>query len=121
MDNRGDIILPTIATDNTLVADVDLSTAIANFGWNKTGEISSIYSILNTTMIAYRANNARTELELSDECEAFKQDAIRSEVASVSCAYDPVIFCDILNDKMPCQIFLQLLEAQQLVQNILTV
>ena len=35
-----------------------------------------------------------------NECEAFKQDAIRSEVASVSCAYYPVLFCDILDDNI---------------------
>ena len=51
-------------------------------------------------MVSYRAKNARTELEFSDECEASKQYAIRSEVASVSCAYDPVLFCDILDNNI---------------------
>ena len=37
---------------------------------------------------------------MSNECEAIKQDAIRSEVAYASCAYDPVLFCDILDDKV---------------------
>ena len=37
---------------------------------------------------------------MSNECEAFKQYAIRSELASVSCAHDPVLFCDILDDKI---------------------
>ena len=37
---------------------------------------------------------------MSNECEAFKQDAIRSEVASVSCACDPVLFFDILDDNI---------------------
>ena len=72
-------------------------------------------------MVAYPANNARIELEFRDECEAFKQDAIRSKVASVSCAYDPVLFCDTLDDNIALSKFLQLLEAQQLVQDILTV
>ena len=58
------MILPNIDTENTLVADADMSTEIADFGWNKTGEISAIDSILNTSMVAYRANNARKELEL---------------------------------------------------------
>ena len=69
MENRGDMILHTIATKNTFVADADLSAVIAGFGWKKTGEISAIESILNTSMVEYRANNARTELELSNECE----------------------------------------------------
>ena len=56
------MILPNITTENTLVADLDLSTAIANFGWNKTGEISAINSILSTSMVAYRANDTRKEL-----------------------------------------------------------
>ena len=47
--------------------------------------------------------------------------AIRSEVASVSCAHDKVLFCDILDDNIYLQRFLQLLEARQLVQNILIV
>ena len=98
MEIRGDMILPTIAIENTLIADADMSTSIADFGRNKTGEISDIDSILNTSMVAYRTNNAITDLELSNECEAFKQYAIRSEVASVSCAYDPVLFCDLLDD-----------------------
>ena len=98
--NRGDMIIPTISTNNTLLADTYMSTAISNFVWNKTGDISAIYSIPNNSMVAYRANNAIAELELSDECEAFKQDAIISELASVSCAYNPVLFCDILDDNI---------------------
>ena len=94
------MIISTISTENTIVADADISTSIANFGWNKTGDISAMDSILNTSMVAYHTNDERIELELSDECEAFKKGAIRSEVASVSCAYDPVIFCDILDDNI---------------------
>ena len=30
----------------------------------------------------------------------FKTDAIRAEVASISCAYDRVLFCDLLDDKI---------------------
>ena len=30
----------------------------------------------------------------------FKKDAIRTEVASISCAYDPVLFCDLLDDNI---------------------
>ena len=60
------MILPNLATENTLVVDADLSTAIANFGWNKTGEISAIDSIFNTSMVPYCANDNRTELELSN-------------------------------------------------------
>ena len=69
-------------------------------GWNKTGEISAIESILNTSIVADLANNARTELEFSNECEVSKQDSIRAEVASVSFAYDPVLFCDILDNNI---------------------
>ena len=36
------MILPTIAIENTLIGDADLSTEIADFGWNKTGKISVI-------------------------------------------------------------------------------
>ena len=37
-----------------------------------------------------------------NECELFKQDAIRYELASASCAYDLVLvlFCDILDDNI---------------------
>ena len=94
------MILPTIAIENTLIGDADLSTEIADFGWNKTGKISVIDSILDTSMVAYHANDARTELELSNECEAFKQNSIRYELASGSCAYDSVFFCDILDDNI---------------------
>ena len=114
------MILPTIATDNTLVADEYLSAAVDDFGCNKTGEISDIYSILNTSIVAYQENDALTELEFSNECEAFKQDAIRSEVSSVSCAYYPVLFVIFWMITLPCQSFLQLLQARQLVQKILT-
>ena len=100
LDNSVNMIFPTIATENTLVADADLSTSISDFGRNNTGDISSIGSILNTSMVSYRAKNAQIELELGDECEAFKKDAIRSKVASVSCAYDPVLFFDILDDNI---------------------
>ena len=82
------------------MADEYLSEAVHYFLWNKTGEISGIYSILNTSIVAYRSKNARTELELRNECEAFKQYAIRYDVASVSCAYYPVLFCDILDDNI---------------------
>ena len=82
------------------MADIDLSAAVSDFGRNNTGEISAIYSILNTSMVAYRAKDNQAELELGDECKALKQDAIRSAVASVSCAYDPVLFCDILDDNI---------------------
>ena len=58
MYNRGDIILPTIATENTLVGGAVLSAAIADFGWNNKGEISAIDSIVNTSVVAYRANDA---------------------------------------------------------------
>ena len=115
------MIFPTITTENTPVADEYLSASVDDFGWNKTGGISDIYSILNTSIVAYRANNAQTELELNNEFEAFKQDAIRSDVASVSCAYYPVLFCDLLDDKIALAKVLLLLESRQLFQNILTV
>ena len=35
---------------------------------------------------------------MTAECEEFKQGTIRSEVASISFAYDPVLFCDIFDD-----------------------
>ena len=100
LENKGDMILLTISTDNTIVEDADLSTAVADFGWNKTGDISAIDSIFNTSIVAYRENDSQTELEFSNECEAFKQDTIISEVIYVSCAYDPVLFCDLLDDKI---------------------
>ena len=62
MENRSDMILTTIATDNTLVAYADLSAAISDFGWNKAGDISAIDSILNNSMVAYQANKSRTKL-----------------------------------------------------------
>ena len=56
------MIIPNIATENTLVADADLSVAVAGFGCNKTGDISDIDSILSTSIVADWSNNARTEL-----------------------------------------------------------
>ena len=41
-------------------------------GWNNTGDISAINSILNSSIVTDRANDARTELGLRNECEAFK-------------------------------------------------
>ena len=60
LDNRGDMILPSIATESTLVADAHLSAALYDFRWNKIGEISAIDSIVNTSMVAYTANDAQT-------------------------------------------------------------
>ena len=94
------MILPTISTENTHVKDEDLLAAVADFGWNITGGVSAIDSILNPSIVAYQENHAQTELELSDNCESLKQDAIRSEVSSGSCEYYPVLFCDILDDKV---------------------
>ena len=59
LGNRGDMILPTIATEKNIVADADLLTAVSGFGRNKTGEISAIDSMLNTSIVAYRATNAQ--------------------------------------------------------------
>ena len=39
-----------------------------------------------------------TSKELDNECEMFKTDDFRTEAASISCAYDPVLFCDLLDD-----------------------
>ena len=62
LDNRGDMILTITATQNTIVVDADLSEVVADYVWNKKGEISSIDSILNTSIVEYQGNDARTEL-----------------------------------------------------------
>ena len=60
LDNRGGMILPTIATDNTLLVYADMLTKVAVFLWNNTGEISDIDLILRISIVAYRANDAQT-------------------------------------------------------------
>ena len=42
----------------------------------------------------------KTSEEYDDDCELFRMDTIRAKVASVSCAYDPVLFCDLLDDNI---------------------
>ena len=37
-----------------------------------------------------------TIAEFDNVCELFRMDAMRTEIASVSCTYDPILFCDLL-------------------------
>ena len=48
-------------------------------------------------MVANSTGNVSISKELDNECAILKTDAIRAEVASISCAYDPVLFCDLLD------------------------
>ena len=50
--------------------------------------------------IASRTDNARIDDELANKCLAFKAYPIRAEVASISIAFEPKIFCDILYDQI---------------------
>ena len=60
--------------------------------------ISSTRLVIETTVVAYGISDYRTHNDFRDECEMFKMDYIMAEVASVSCTYDYVLFCDLLND-----------------------
>ena len=54
-------------------------------------------SVIETSVVAVGAHDCRTSQELEDECELFKIDPVRAEVAIISCTYDPVLFCDLLD------------------------
>ena len=51
-------------------------------------------------VVVYRADNARTHDELSNERLVFKADPIRSDVASIIIVFDPEVFCDLLDDQI---------------------
>ena len=69
-------------------------------GWENPGEVSAIYLVLDTSFVANPTGNVSTSKELDNEFEMLKTDAIREKVASISCAYDPVLFCDLLDDNI---------------------
>ena len=48
--------------------------------------VSAIDLVLDTSLVATPIGNVRTSKELDNECAMFKTDAIRAEVASISCA-----------------------------------
>ena len=51
-------------------------------------------------MVANPTGNVCTSQNVENECAMFKTDAIRAEVASIICAYDIVLFCDLLDDNI---------------------
>ena len=62
--------------------------------------VSEIDLVLDTSLVANPTGNVCTSKELDNECAMFKTDAIRVEVASIICAYDPLLFCDLLDDNI---------------------
>ena len=64
------------------------------------GVISAIDSVIETSVLVEGSGAPKTSEEHDDDCELFRMDAIRAEVASVSCTYDPVLFCDLLDDNI---------------------
>ena len=62
--------------------------------------ISTIDSVIHTSVVAVEKKDCKTSEELKIDCELFKMDPIRSEVASMSCTYDPVLFCDLLDEQV---------------------
>ena len=69
-------------------------------GWANPREVSSIDLVLDTSLVANPTGNVSTSKELDNECAMFKTDAIRADVASISCAYDPILFYDLLDNKI---------------------
>ena len=77
-------------------------------GWSQASPIDSVLqlpvvvaamdSVIETSVAAVDAHDCRTSQELEDECELFKMDPVCAEVAAISCTYDPVLFCDLLDD-----------------------
>ena len=68
--------------------------------------ISAIDCVIDTSVVAVERKDCKASDELKIDCELFKMDPIRSEVASMSCTYDPVLFCDLLDDQV---VFFQIL------------
>ena len=62
--------------------------------------ISAVDSVIDTSVVAVEKKDCKTSEELKIDCELFKMDPIRSEVASMSCTYDPVLFCDLLDEQV---------------------
>ena len=62
--------------------------------------ISAVDSVIETSAVTVETKDCRTSEELETDCELFKMDAIQAEVASMSCAYDPVLFCDLLDEQI---------------------
>ena len=62
--------------------------------------ISAVDSVIDTSGVAVEKKDCRTSEELETDCELFKLDPIRAEVASMSCAYDPVLFCHLLDEQI---------------------
>ena len=71
-------------------------------------EVSAIDLVLENSSVANPTGNVSISKELDNECAMLNTDAIRAEVASISCAYDLVLFCDLLDDDIALS---KLLEA----------
>ena len=99
-----------IPIKHTLVADAYMSTASAGIDDNDMAvsaiekvnqpRVSAIDLVLDTSLVANPTGNVSTSKELDNECAMFKTDAIRADVASISCAYDPILFYDLLDNKI---------------------
>ena len=68
--------------------------------WANPREVSVIYLVLGTSLVANPTGNVSTSKDLDNECAMYKTDAIRAEVASISCTHDIVLFCDLLDKKI---------------------
>ena len=68
--------------------------------WVQIREVSEIDIILSTSAVTYRADNACTYDELSDERMTFKVYPVRAEVASMISVFDPKVFLDLLDNQI---------------------
>jgi hypothetical protein len=59
--------------------------------------VSVVNSVVETSVFADGPGVPKTSIEFGDDCELSRMDAMSAAAASVSCAYDPVLFCDILD------------------------
>ena len=102
--------MASIPVQHTLVADADMSADISGIDNNDMAvsaiekvnqpRVSAIDLVLDISLVENPTGNVLTSKELDNECAMFKTYAIRAEVASISCAYDPVLFCDLLDDNI---------------------
>ena len=49
-------------------------------------------------MFVHGSGVPKTSAEFGNDCELFRMNAMRAEVDSVSRAYDPILYCYLLDD-----------------------
>ena len=62
--------------------------------------ISAINSVIETSVFTDGPDVPHISAEFDNDCKVFRMDIMRTEAASVSCVYDPALFCDLLDDNI---------------------